>query len=314
MNNSVAIVGAGPSGLSCALWLTNQGYKPIVFERASHLCGMLRFNHHENDWLLGFPGETGQSIGDKFLKHIQSKSIRIVTSSLLTSIVQRKDGFTLSFTNIKQQQSQLDADYLVIATGTRPRAPVELVRLASQFPNNFFIGAGALYVENFEVGQRVAVLGGGDNAFENAYRLALRGVIVDVYCRAEARARCEWQTRCKITTNISIHLHAIVGQFSVSGNKVSFVENGKSGLVDAVIVMYGYDPNTDMLRKISPWLGEAINEKGFLIVNAYQQVPIERVYAIGDVTDCPLSCLPSAIGQGSTAAKAIALDAEGMLS
>lgn len=309
----MAIVGAGPAGLSCALWLTNLGYQPIVIECASQLCGMLRFNHHDNGWLLGFPGETGQSIGDKFLKHIQSKNIRIVTSALLTSIVQRNDGFTLCYTGIKRQ-SQVDADYLVIATGTRPRAPVELIRLASQFPDNFFIGAGALYVEDFRAGQHVAILGGGDNAFENAYRLALRGVIVDVYCRAEARARCEWQARCETTTYISIHLHASIGQFSVSGNQVSFVAKSKSELVDAVIVMYGYEPNTDTIRKISPWLGTAINEKGFIKVNAYQQVPIGRVYAIGDVTDSPLPCLPSAIGQGSTAAKAIALDAEGTLS
>ncbi|NCN23355.1 MAG: hypothetical protein GW921_04255, partial [Gallionella sp.] len=61
------------------------------------------------------------------------------------------------------------------------------------------------------------------------------------------------------------------------------------------------------------WLDTAINEKGFIKVNVYQQAPIERVYAIGDVTDRPLPCLPSAIGQGSLAAKAIVLDAEGML-
>jgi len=309
---SVLIIGAGPAGLSCALWLVNQGYKPVVLERASRLCGMLRFNHHENDWLLGFPGCTGQAIGAKFLEHIQSKNLDIITSALLTSITQREHGFLVSFTE-SGRQIQIESDYLVIASGMRPRTPVELIKLSTQYPQNFLVGAGELYLDDFKVGQRVALLGGGDNAFENAFHLALRGVFVDIYCRAEARARDEWQARCKENPNISIHLHANIGQFSVSEKEVNFVENGELRLADVVVVMYGYEPNTDALRKISPWLDTAINEKGFIKVNVYQQAPIERVYAIGDVTDRPLPCLPSAIGQGSLAAKAIVLDAEGML-
>lgn len=312
VTNSVIIIGAGPAGLSCALWLINQGYHPIVLERASHLCGMLRFNHHNNDWLLGFPGETGHSIGDKFLAHIQRKNIHIITSALLTSIDQKEGGFTASFTD-QMRHSQIEAAYLVVASGTRPRAPVEFIKLASQFPEHFFVGAGELRVDSFTAGQHVAVLGGGDNAFENAYHLAQNGINVSIYYRASARARREWVIRCSESENISIHSHATVGQFVLSGKQVCFLANNELQKADAVVVMYGYEPNTDTLRKIAPWLGAVIDEKGFIKVNAYQQTQIDHLYAIGDVTDRPFHCLPSAIGQGSTAAKAIALDAEGML-
>lgn len=312
MTSSVVIIGAGPAGLSCALWLVNQGYHPTVLERASQLCGMLRFNHHSNDWLLGFPGGTGHSIGEKFIEHIQRKKINIITSALLTSIGQRKSGFIVNFTN-QARHSRIEAAYLVIASGTRPRAPVEFIKLASQFPENFLIGAGELRVDSFTAGQHVAVLGGGDNAFENAYHLAQHGVSVSIYYRTEARARREWLIRCSEARNISIHPHATVGQFALSGKQVCFLANNELQKVDAVVVMYGYEPNTDTLREIAPWLGTAIDEKGFIKVNAYQQTLIDHMYAIGDVTDRPFHCLPSAIGQGSTAAKAIVLDAEGML-
>lgn len=312
MANSVAIIGAGPSGLSCALWLSNQGYSPIVLERASLPCGMLRFNHHNNDWLLGFSGTTGCSIGDRFLEHIRHKNINIITSALIISIISEAERFTLNFTG-SEQSKQIMVDFLVIASGTRPRTPVELVKLAAQFPDNFFIGAGCLHVDSFTAGQRVAMLGGGDNAFENAYHLAQRGVSVDIYCRAETRARREWVARCRIAQNITIYAQTTVDQFNLSGKKVCFLANNKHQQVDAVVVMYGYEPNTDTLRQIAPWLNTAINEDGFIKVNTYQKTSIDRLYAIGDVTDRPLPCLPSAIAQGSIAAKAIALDTDGML-
>lgn len=312
MNSNVVIVGAGPSGLSCALWLINQGFHPIVLERASHPCGMLRFNHHNNDWLLGFPGGTGRAIGDKFLDHIQRKNINVITSALITSMTYGQEGFVVSL-NGQDGLNQIEAGYLVIASGTRPRAPIELIKLASQFPENFFIGAGELRVDGFTAGQHVAILGGGDNAFENACHLAQHGVSVDIYFRAETRARREWLVRCKTNPNISIHPQANVSQFTLTGKRVDFLANNECRQVDAVAVMYGYDPNTDTLREIAPWLGAVIDEKGFIKVNTYQQTHINRLYAIGDVTDRPLPCLPSAIGQGSTAAKAISLDAEGML-
>lgn len=312
MTSNVAIIGAGPAGLSCALWLTNQGYRPVVLDRASQPCGMLRFNHHGNDWLLGFPGETGQSIGDKFLDHVRRRKINIITSALLTSIDNAGSGFTVNFT-VQAQQNRVDAEYLVISSGTRPRSPAEFMMLASQFPDKFLIGAGDLCVDSFSPGQHVAILGGGDNAFENAYHLAQQGIGVSIYFRSKARARREWLIRCSESGNISIHPHTTVGQFVLSGKKACFLANGEIQTADAVAVMYGYEPNTDALREIAPWIGAAIGENGFMKVNAYQQTPIRHLYAIGDVTDRPFHCLPSAIGQGSTAAKAIVLDHEGII-
>lgn len=310
--SNMVIIGAGPAGLSCALWLINQGYHPIVLEHAARPCGMLRFNYHANDWLLGFPGGTGHSIGEKFLEHVQHKKINIITSALLASIDRTENEFVVNFTD-RKRHNPIKAAYLVIASGTRPRAPVELIRLASQFPDNFFIGAGELCVDSFTAGQHVAVLGGGDNAFENACHLAQHGVRVSIYYRAEARARREWVARCREMRNISIHPYVTVDQFVLSGKQVCFLANNELQKADAVAVMYGYAPNTDTLRKIAPWLDTAIDEKGFIKVNDYQQTQIDRLYAIGDVTDRPFHCLPSAIGQGSIAAKAIALEDEGML-
>jgi len=288
------------------------GCHPILLERASQTGGMLRFNHHDNDWLLGFPHATGHAIRDKFTEHLQHRNISTILSALPTAIELGEKGFSIAF-SIATQRHQIDADFLVIASGTRPRAPMELMGLAASFPDRFFIGAGDLRIENFAPGMHVAILGGGDNAFENAYHLASNGIKVDIYYRSGTRACREWINRCKLLPNILTYPDTITGQYVVDGNHVSFLANDKPVKVDALAVMYGYEPNTGTLKEIAPWLEPAINKEGFIKVNEYQQTPIQNLYAIGDVTDRPLPCLPSAIGQGSVAAKAIILDAEGML-
>lgn len=307
MTARIAIIGAGPAGLSCALWLSNHGYTPLLLENSHHAGGMLRFNHHANDWLLGFSGETGTSIGEKFIRHIDKNGIIVHAGVNIHALEQTTSGFILE-TRGKMHPEQVD--YLVVATGTRPRASIGLIQLAEKHPDRVFLGAGQLWVENFTAGQKVALFGGGDNAFENAYQLAKRGVEVAVYHRGVARARREWLDRCHAEPTLRIFPHSDVRDFYVEENAVCFNSNGNTVHAQAIAVMYGYEPNTDRLSRLAPWLRPILDEKGFIKVNDYQKTAIDRVYAIGDVTTRPLPCLPSAIGQGSVAAKAIVLDAE----
>ena len=49
----VPIIGGGPAGMSCALWLHNYGLYPIIIEKESALGGMARMSPYPNEWLLG---------------------------------------------------------------------------------------------------------------------------------------------------------------------------------------------------------------------------------------------------------------------
>ena len=360
--HKVIILGAGPAGLSCALWLHNSGFAPVALERADQCGGMLCFNHHDNDWLLGFPGATGLSILQQFMAHLSQHDFPVITSAALTGLRQDGDGFVVAYAARGRTQEQdlrkqgcasgsvtgqnvlpepfcvsreedkvsqagevvrAAADFLVIASGMRPRAPLELTALAAQAPQSCLIGAGELRLDAFAPGQRVAILGGGDNAFENAHHLARRGVKVDLYYRGQPRARREWRDRCAaLSPDITLHPQTVTAEFAARGNGekgkegatgVVFRANGAPRYADALAVMYGYQPNTDTLARLAPWLGAALDGEGFVQVDEYQRTGIARLYAIGDVTNRPLPCLPSAIGQGSVAAKAIVLESEGRL-
>lgn len=310
MTNKVVILGAGPAGLSCALWLDNSGYSPVVLEQATQCGGMLRFNHQRNDWLLGFPEATGLSIRERFLAHVDRHDFSIFTSAQLSSLRRGRQSFDVSIFRDGRSE-EISADFLVIASGTHPRAPAELLALSSSYPERCRIGAGELHVEDFVAGQRVAILGGGDNAFENAWLLGQRGVDVDIYFRGEVRARDQWRVRCSaMSEKIVLHSQADLGRFVATTDGVEFLVNDVPHRADVVVVMYGYAPNTGVLRRLAPWMDVVLNDEGFVVVDEYQRTAIARLYAIGDVTARPLPCLPSAIGQGSVAAKAIVIEAE----
>src|SRR5262252_10600447 len=73
----VPIVGGGPAGMSCALWLKNYGLRPIIIERAAALGGMARLSPYPNDGLLGRPGATARENAAEFARHIEQAGIEV---------------------------------------------------------------------------------------------------------------------------------------------------------------------------------------------------------------------------------------------
>lgn len=311
-DKEVLILGGGPAGLSCGLWLVNQGYQPIIFEQTEVLGGQLNHNHHENDWLLGFYGATGSSIKASFQAHIDTKNITILTGISISQIAQVDSVFSVDYA-YQGQQYQKKFSHLVLACGTRARATKQLFELSQQHPQKVLIGAGSLHLEQENPAAKVAILGGGDNAFENAWQLAQHGLNVDVICRSKPCARQQWVERCKDNAQIQIHWRSLIGYCEVKNDTVYFELNGETKQVDKLLVMFGYQPNTDMLVGIAPWINQALNQNDFIEVNKYQQTNISNLYAIGDITDHPFQSLPLAIGQGSVAAKTIVAIAEGLI-
>src|SRR5882757_880119 len=71
----VPIIGGGPAGMSCALWLRNYGLRPVIIERDAGLGGMARRSPYPNDWLLGRPGATARQNADDFARHIKRAAV-----------------------------------------------------------------------------------------------------------------------------------------------------------------------------------------------------------------------------------------------
>src|SRR5215510_9739407 len=73
----VPIIGGGPAGMSCALWLHNYGLRPVIIEQEAVLGGMAERNPYPNPWLLGWPGVMAREHANAFARHIGQSGIEV---------------------------------------------------------------------------------------------------------------------------------------------------------------------------------------------------------------------------------------------
>ncbi len=150
---SVAVIGAGPAGLSCAYFLAIKGYSVEIFESESHGGGMLRY---------GIPAyRLPKDILDKEIENIEKMGVQIHYNKRLG-----KD-FT-----IKSLKGDFDAVFVAIGAWS-----ASSMRCPGEDADGVFGGIDVLYRvakgENVDLGKKVCVVGGGNTAID-AVRTAVR--------------------------------------------------------------------------------------------------------------------------------------------
>ena len=147
-SGSVAIVGSGPAGLTCAYFLIQEGFSVTVIEAEKELGGMLR---------IGIPAY-------RLPRKILDQEIESITGFGIETISNCRVGEDVSFESLKR-----DYDAIFVATGAHRSRSINLGGAVS--------GLGFLNAVNNgnapEVGEKVIVIGGGNTAIDAA-RVALR--------------------------------------------------------------------------------------------------------------------------------------------
>src|SRR5262245_12248868 len=166
----VPIIGGGPAGMSCALWLKNYGLRPIIIERAAALGGMARLSPYPNDGLLGRPGATARENAAEFARHIERAAIETWLGARPQRLRHEGDlALDVTFADQRPTQS-LSCRTVVIATGTKFRGAewLDQVANARRLAAAGRVHLGPPYVGEpaADLGSHIAVIGGGDNAFD----------------------------------------------------------------------------------------------------------------------------------------------------
>jgi len=86
MKKAVAVIGGGPGGMSCALWLKYLEFYPIIIEKSPQLGGLQNINPFHNKWYLGVAGKTGKELAEEFRRHIEVELIPTLFNSAIKSI------------------------------------------------------------------------------------------------------------------------------------------------------------------------------------------------------------------------------------
>ncbi|OLE55958.1 MAG: hypothetical protein AUG51_00810 [Acidobacteria bacterium 13_1_20CM_3_53_8] len=297
--HDVIIIGAGPAGLSAALWCDELGMDALVLEEGVEIGGQLLSVHNAIENYLGARASNGRELLDRFAAQIEQAEFDLWTEVEIESVDLRAKRIEL------RSGELLQAISIVIATGVRRRkldVPGE-----TELEGRGLIESGARDREAF-AGKDVCVVGGGDAAAENALMLAEVCPTVTLVHRGERlRARRDFIEKLRaehcITVFTRAHVRRIIGD-----EKVEAVEIEREGAlkpfqlaVQGVLVRIGVEPNTELF-------GEQlrVDERGYILVTSDQETSVENVFAVGDVSNPLAPTISGASGAGATAAKVIA--------
>lgn len=277
-----AIVGAGPAGASCALWLKLLGFQAIVIDQQEAAGGRLRDSPYDNSWVaVAEPGATGTGMARTMDANLVREGVARTFGARVTHLQREGGGFRLALADAPEMRAQ----NVVMATGleaaTGDLAPSEGV----------YFGPGREVFGLPFAGKRVAILGGGDNAFDHA-ALALRreAAEVEVFART-LRAR---SSLVKAVPRASI----TKGFYAVDTDRR--LVNGQP--FDVILVMYGFRPRMPQLRDLAP----DTDAEGYVRTDPCSaQTSEPGLFAIGDLAARGHPSVPTALADGVAAAKAI---------
>jgi thioredoxin reductase (NADPH) len=295
----VLIIGAGPAGLSAALWCDELGLDALVLERNAKIGGQLHsiFNAIENYPAARF--ENGAAFAESFAAQIADRDFDLWTEAEIESVDIRGKKLAL------RSGEQLQSISIIIATGVRRRAlgiPGE-----KEFAGKGIIESGTRDRELY-AGRDVCVIGGGDAAVENALLLAEACPTVTLVHRGKRlRARPEFAERLHTNHCITVFPESKVTRI-LGGERVEAVEiQRREGIkpfqlaVAGVLIRIGVTPNAELFADQL-----AFDAEGYIVTNSSHETDSTNVFAIGDVSTPLAPTIVGATGAGATAAKVIA--------
>ncbi len=294
-----AVIGAGPAGVTAALYLVRSGLKVALVENSATGGQILSTAEIEN--YPGFPKSIkGWELADLFEEHLAGYSVDRVRGQVLSSS-QKEDG---SFLLNLSEGKTLEASAVVACTGARHRllgAPGE----------DTFAGKGVSYCAvcdgNFYRGRDVAVVGGGNSALEEALYLSrIAGKVYLIHRRDAFRGAMVYQKKVREAANIELVTGSVVdeirgGAAGVDGVAVRHLASGDTRVlpVDGVFIYVGMEP-------VSGYLPDNVNRDaaGFVLTDTEMCTSLPGVFAAGDIRAKRCRQVSSAVGDGATAATA----------
>ena len=303
------ILGSGPAGYTAAVYAARANLKPVLITGMEQ-GGQLTTTTEVDNWPGDNDGVQGPELMDRMLKHAERFNTEIIFDH-----INKADLSSRPFM-LTGDSGQYSCDALIIATG----ASAMYLGLDSE---EAFKGKGVSACATcdgfFYRGQKVAVIGGGNTAVEEALYLSnIADEVVLVHRRDALRAEkilqdqlFEKEKNGNITIEWNHVLDEVLGDNSgVTGMRIKNTQDSSTKEIElqGIFIAIGHKPNTALFEGQLEMKNGYIQVKSGLQGNA-TQTSIEGIYACGDVMDQIYRQAVTSAGTGCMAA----LDAEKFL-
>lgn len=294
------IIGAGPAGLSAAVYAKRAGLSALLIEESAIDGGQI-LSTYEVDNYLGFPGISGLDLGEKFSEHAKRAGIN-KKEAYVTSIEETDSGYT-----VMTDDGIFEAKTVIVATGAK--------HAKLSVPGEEELqGMGVSYCATcdgaFFKNRDVCVIGGSDVAVEDAIYLArtCRNVYL-IHRRDSLRAANSLVESLKTLPNVSFIWNSEVVSMNGSDSLESVsVKNKETGeisdlSVQGAFVAVGIRPEADLLEGLVDK-----DSNGYVIAAEDCRTSKKGIYVAGDIRKKPMRQIITAVADGANAVTSVQED------
>jgi thioredoxin reductase (NADPH) len=295
----VIIIGAGPAGLTAAIYAGRRVLKTLVL--TVDLGGQMNLTQH----IENYPGIEligGSELSIKMMEQAQKFGAQIERNHEVLSIEKKAspadgDGDYL----VKTSSGEFETKSVILAFGKTPR------KLDIEGADKY-LGKGLSYCATcdgpFFKGKTIAVVGGGNSALGGALYLSELGQKVYLIHRRDAFRGDEILVdKIKAKENIEMVLNSVPsgleGTDVLEKIRVKDVVSGTESeiAVDGVFIEIGYEVKADFVKSLV-----SVDATNQIIVDQDCKTSAEGIFAAGDLTQIPYKQIAISVGQGAVAA------------
>ena len=290
----VIVIGAGPGGMTAALYASRANLKVAMLDRGVYGGNMNNTAEIEN--YPGFKTIMGPDLSEEMYQSATNFGAEFVYGN-----VEKIEVLDEKTKLVKTDSGELEAPVVIIATGSESRklgVPGE-EQYSGRGVSYCAVCDGAFYKD-----RDVVVIGGGDSAVEEGMYLANLTASVNVVHRRDSlRAQKILQERAFKNDKIKFTWDTVVEEIQgdeqkVTGVKAKNVKTGETMTIpaDGVFIYVGVIPLSEPFKELG-----ITDEQGWIKTDELMQTSLSGVYAIGDVRAKELRQITTAVGDGGIA-------------
>ncbi|UBH09180.1 thioredoxin-disulfide reductase [Macrococcus armenti] len=290
----VIIVGAGPAGMTAAVYASRANLSTIMIERG--MPGGQMANTADVENFPGFDIITGPDLSTKMFSHAQKFGAEYAYGDIKNITIEGDDKI------VDLGDKQLKAKVVIIATGAEYKkigVPGE-AELGGRGVSYCAVCDGAFFKQ-----KNLVVIGGGDSAVEEGvYLTKFADKVTIIHRRDKLRAQKILQDRTFKNEKIDFIWNSTLQSINEKDGKVGSVtlldNEGNESVVetDGVFVYIGMQPLTKPFEHLG-----ITDETGYIVTNEEMETSVPGIFAAGDVRQKKLRQIVTATGDGSIAAQ-----------